>query len=214
MRTKPSHSSSPVPGSDAGSYQDNSRGGTLTASLRSPGRIAAADGGDELSGENLAAAASSLRTPRGRGRSWLIRGLTGLAGVATAVGLLAAPAGATVAPTPIAHSYSWSNCTVTVGDKSNPNRYAQADTQVTCSSRHNIDVQALLYRWNGRSWVLVETSPVLPWNNAYRADDWTAAYACGGGAYFLTVGYVSLDGSSWYSFDSNVNASPYDPGGC
>jgi hypothetical protein len=55
---------------------------------------------------------------------------------------------------------------------------------------------------------------VLTWNNAYGADDWTTAYACGGGAYWQTVGYVSLDGSPWYYFDSNVNVKPYDPGNC
>jgi hypothetical protein len=146
--------------------------------------------------------------------AWLVRSLIAVAGAATAAGLLAAPASATVAPTPIAHSYPWSSCTVTVGDKSNPSSYAQGDVQVGCTTRHNIEVHATLWRWNGQTWALVENSPVLTWNNAYGADDWTTAYACGGGAYWQTVGYVSLDGSPWYYFDSNVNVKPYDPGNC
>lgn len=150
-----------------------------------------------------------------RAPAWLVRTLIAIAGAATAAGLLAAPASATVAPTPIAHSYPFSNCTVTVGDKSNPNGYAQGDVQVSrCATRHNIEVHATLWRWNGQTWQLVENSPVLPWNNAYGADDWTTAYPCGGGAYWQTVGYVSIDGSAWYYFDSNVNAAPYDPGNC
>jgi hypothetical protein len=149
-----------------------------------------------------------------RAPAWLVRSLIAVAGAATAAGLLAAPASATVAPTPIAHSYTWSTCTVTVGDKSNPSSYAQGDVQVSCTTRHNIEVHATLWRWNGQTWKQVEDSPVLPWNNAYRADDWTAAYPCGGPAYWQTVGYVSLDGSPWYYFDSNINAKPYDPGNC
>jgi hypothetical protein len=149
-----------------------------------------------------------------RAPAWLVRSLIAVAGAATAAGLLAAPASATVAPTPIAHSYTWSTCTITVGDKSNPSSYAQGDVQVSCTTRHNIEVHATLWRWNGQTWKQVEDSPVLPWNNAYGADDWTAAYACGGPAYWQTVGYVSLDGSPWYYFDSNINAKPYDPGNC
>jgi hypothetical protein len=116
------------------------------------------------------------------------------------------PANATVNVGGPHSTFTWSTCTIQVGDRALVPAYAQADVQASCSTRHTIRSYVYLYRWNGSAWVRVESSNVLTWSNAFRSDNWSSYYVGGGRAYWQTVAYVSLDGSKYYQLAGPVAA--------
>jgi len=151
----------------------------------------------------LALAASVSDRPR-RTRSIVVRGLTLIAGLVAALGLLASAAQADVNTT--SNGYGWatlSNCTIYAGDQWSAYNYAVGDTTVRCGSHHNLDVYTVLY-YNGAP-IAYSKSPYTYYANAtYVHDVPTNTVVCVAYGSWFTRSYVSIDGGSWHYVDGPV----------
>ncbi len=112
------------------------------------------------------------------------------------------------------HTYllSGTNCSALVGAVKTNTGAAMGGVDVTCRSAHKITARVIEYRWNGRSWQ-GWSSATYTYNTSYLSIH-TPGICGGGGAYWYTAAYVTVDGVSWGPLNSNSVGSWWAPPNC
>lgn len=160
-------------------------------------------------------------TSAARGRRGLRRGvLAAAATVAIAVGGLGL---ATTASANVVnlygphHTWSWGDCTLTLGNVRTVTGNAEGGFDVTCGHRRgHINAIVTLWRFDGVRWVAQSSSGWHTIPNSYGLSSWTGQVCGGGSALWNDTATVNVDGSQIsLNLDAALGYAPrYTPPAC